>query len=62
MKNYLFILVFLFCFGLTIVARADTLAKEIEYTHNGIKLKGYLAYNDAVKGKRPGILVVHEWW
>lgn len=24
--------------------------------------KGLLAYDDAVKGPRPGILVVHEWW
>ena len=61
-KSYLFILVFLFYSSLTIVARADTLTKEIEYTHNGIKLKGFLAYNDTVKEKRPGVLVVHEWW
>lgn len=25
-------------------------------------MKGYIAYDDAVKGKRPGVLVVHEWW
>jgi len=25
-------------------------------------LKGYLAYDDSIKTKRPGILVVHEWW
>jgi dienelactone hydrolase len=25
-------------------------------------MKGYLAYDDAIEGKRPGILVVHEWW
>ncbi len=24
--------------------------------------KGFLAYDDAIKGKRPGILVVHEFW
>ena len=29
---------------------------------NGTTLKGYIAYDDAVKGKRPGILVIHEWW
>ena len=23
---------------------------------------GLLAWNDATKGKRPGVLVVHEWW
>jgi dienelactone hydrolase len=36
--------------------------KEIEYTSGGATLKGYLAWDDSVKGKRPGILVVHEWW
>jgi dienelactone hydrolase len=25
-------------------------------------MKGYLAYDESVKGKRPGVLVVHEWW
>ncbi|HEY5995555.1 MAG TPA: dienelactone hydrolase family protein, partial [Candidatus Deferrimicrobiaceae bacterium] len=25
-------------------------------------LEGYLAWNKAVKGKRPAVLVVHEWW
>src|SRR3954447_18564528 len=37
-------------------------SKEIEYEHEGTKLKGYLAYDDAAKGKRPGVLVFHEWW
>lgn len=36
--------------------------EEIEYSANGTTLKGYLAYDDKIKGKRPGVLVVHEWW
>lgn len=24
--------------------------------------EGYLAYDDALPGQRPGIMVVHEWW
>ena len=27
-----------------------------------MNLKGYLAYDDANKGKQPGVFVVHEWW
>ncbi|HEY1097584.1 MAG TPA: dienelactone hydrolase family protein [Myxococcota bacterium] len=27
----------------------------------GTTLEGYLAYDDAVTGKRPGIVVVHDW-
>jgi dienelactone hydrolase len=33
----------------------------IEYKHGDKVLEGYLAYDDAAPGKRPGILVVHEW-
>jgi len=34
----------------------------VEYTVGSTVLKGYLAYDENVKGKRPGVLVVHEWW
>ncbi len=44
------------------VAHAAVQGKEVSYNANGTTLKGYIAYDDAVKGKRPGILVVHEWW
>ena len=33
-----------------------------QYQQNDTVLEGYLAYDDAVSGKRPGVLVVHEWW
>ncbi|MDF2439694.1 MAG: hypothetical protein JWN98_678 [Abditibacteriota bacterium] len=33
----------------------------VEYRHNETTLEGYLAYDDAVQGKRPGVLIVHEW-
>ncbi|MGE5456750.1 MAG: dienelactone hydrolase family protein [Methanococcaceae archaeon] len=33
-----------------------------EYTEGGTKFKGYLVYDDAAKGKRPGVLIIHEWW
>jgi dienelactone hydrolase len=25
-------------------------------------MRGYVAYDNALPGKRPGVLVVHEWW
>ena len=55
-------LIFLYLFGLQTVAQAGIFTSEVEYSHDGTKLKGYLAYDDAVQKKRPGILVVHEWW
>lgn len=44
-------------------ALAAIQSKEIPYTAaDGSKLLGYYVYDDAIKTKRPGILVVHEWW
>jgi len=36
--------------------------KTVEYSAQGVVMKGYLAYDENIKGKRPGVLVVHEWW
>lgn len=36
--------------------------EEIEYDVDGESFTGYLAYDEAIDGKRPGVLVVHEWW
>lgn len=43
-------------------ALAEIVGKEIAYRADGVSFRGYLAYDDAIKGKRPGVLVVHEWW
>jgi dienelactone hydrolase len=43
-------------------AAAEVQTKEIEYREGDTTLQGFLAWDDAAKGKRPGVLVVHEWW
>ncbi|HTP27706.1 MAG TPA: dienelactone hydrolase family protein [Anaeromyxobacteraceae bacterium] len=43
-------------------ARAEVKTKTIEYRQGDTPLQGFLAWDDSAKGKRPGILVVHEWW
>lgn len=43
------------------VAQARLVTKVVEYRQGDTPLEGYLAYDDAVKGKRPGVLVIHEW-
>jgi len=43
------------------VATAEVRTKVVEYKHGDAVLEGYLAWDDAIKGKRPGVLVVHEW-
>jgi len=45
-----------------VVSRAAVVGKQVEYTAEGVTLKGYIAYDDKLIIKRPGILVVHEWW
>lgn len=37
-------------------------SKTIEYKVGSTPCRGYLAYDDAITGPRPGVLVVHEWW
>ncbi|MEE3373508.1 MAG: dienelactone hydrolase family protein [Planctomycetota bacterium] len=42
--------------------RGEIQTRAIEYRDQDVTLAGHLAWDDAVSGKRPGILVVHEWW
>ena len=49
--------------GCSTLAHAQIQTEEIPYTAaDGTRLVGYLAWDDAVQGPRPGVLVVHEWW
>lgn len=45
------------------LAQAEVKTQTLNYqATDGSKLVGYYAYDDAIKGPRPGVLVVHEWW
>jgi dienelactone hydrolase len=46
----------------SIITHAEIIGKAIEYTADNVPLKGYMAYDNALKGKRPAVIVVHEWW
>ncbi len=43
------------------VAHAKVRSQPVEYKSGDTVFEGYLAFDDAVKGKRPGVLVVHAW-
>ncbi|MFQ5729794.1 MAG: dienelactone hydrolase family protein [Waddliaceae bacterium] len=60
MKKILISLVLLFS-GLS-SANAEIIGKEVTYSANGTTLNGYVAFDDSIEGKRPGVIVVHEWW
>jgi dienelactone hydrolase len=58
MKNLLIMLTLL-CLAVTAEAAVKT--KIIEYTQGDTVLEGYLAWDDALSSRQPGVLVVHEW-
>ena len=60
MKQTLLTVLFILATASTTFAALQT--REVDYTAGDTVMKGYLAYDDAFTGKRPGILVVHEWW
>ena len=51
----------LICLLLPAVANSAVTEREINYQSGSVVLRGSLAYDDALPGKRPGVLVVHEW-
>lgn len=58
MRNLLTILtVFMFMSHTT----AEIVFKSVEYKQGETVLEGLSVYDDAVVGKRPGVLVVHQW-
>jgi dienelactone hydrolase len=62
MKKYLFSGLILFStLAFSQNAEAKLVGKTVEYKDGAQVLQGYLAYDDKFKGKRPGVLVVHEW-
>jgi dienelactone hydrolase len=46
----------------SIPALAEVRTQTVEYKQGDAVLEGYLAYDDASKEKKPGVLVIHEWW
>jgi dienelactone hydrolase len=44
------------------IAEAEIVTEEITYKQDTMTFKGFFAYDNSIKGKRPGVLVAHEWW
>lgn len=44
-----------------LVSPAAIQTKIVEYNQGDTVLEGFVAYDDAVNGARPGVLVVHQW-
>jgi dienelactone hydrolase len=48
-----------FCESISVAA---VQTKTISYKQGNQEFKGFLAWDDSSTEKRPGVLVVHEWW
>jgi dienelactone hydrolase len=60
MKRLLFALLILVCWNTHAIGAI--IGEPVMYKAGDLAMQGYLAYDDSIAGKRPGILVVHEWW
>jgi dienelactone hydrolase len=43
-------------------SKPDLVGEEVSYATDSTEMKGYIVYDKNMEGKRPGIIVVHEWW
>ena len=48
--------------ALSVPAAAAIKEEPVTYKDGDTTMKGFVVYDDAKKGRRPGIVVVHEWW
>lgn len=60
MRKLLFGAILALC--LTGAAQAAIREEAVTYKDGDTVLKGFVVYDDATTGHRPGIVVVHEWW
>jgi dienelactone hydrolase len=51
--------------GAMVSAHAKFVTKPVAYEHEGVKLEGYLAYDETLVSPQkpaPGVLIIPEWW
>lgn len=59
MRNILWVMAFLFI--LPSVAFSAVRTEKIEYALEEKVFEGFVAFDDAIEGKRPGVIVIHDW-
>ncbi len=58
-RTVLWLMVTLACGASTIEAKVTS--RTVTYECKGVALEGYVAWDDAVEGLRPGVLIIHQW-
>ena len=48
--------------AMTVTANAEIKEKPVTYSDGTTTMKGFVVYDDAIKAKQPGIVMIHEWW
>ena len=41
--------------------KSEIVTKDIDYSSGGNTMQGYIAYDNSISGKMPGIVIVHQW-
>ncbi len=54
-------LVMLVCLVMAGSVQAAVQTRDVEYRDGDTALQGYLAWDDATQGKRPGVVIIHQW-
>jgi len=55
------ILAMLAALAFTLPAASKVKTEVVEYKQGDVVLQGYLCYDESVTGRRPGVLVIHDW-
>ena len=58
MKWHIVSLIFLLAFNFS---QAALIEKAVSYEHGDAQLEGFHTYDDEIEGKRPSILIIHQW-
>ena len=45
-----------------VIEKVSIKGEDIYYSSDTTDLKGYLAYDESHGARRPGVIIVHEWW
>lgn len=61
MKKFI-LMIFLLALLFSSTAISQIQTEVVEYKQDKAVLEGYTAYDKSIKGPRPGVLVVHEWY
>jgi dienelactone hydrolase len=54
-------LISIFAVMATLSGRGEIVSRTVEYKEGDTVLEGLSVYDNAIPGKRPGVLVVHQW-